>query len=252
MTDGKSVLLDIMKHTIGLGFIQQLKVVGTAESTKLYAIDNDRSTILNGTLHTPHESFIGEFGMGNLKILNSLIKMSTYREESSTIDVLTKDGQPTSLLFKDQYGNSDTYRFMSKEIVEQTMTIGQFKGVPWNIEFQPELTKVNLLGEMANIYTVTTGSESTPSFIARVEDGNLVFDMGSLSTGFEGKRTFAENVEGTLNKAWPYVLVNTLTILRLGLNGTCSMKLSDQGVSMITVDSGIGEYNYILPALTNI
>ena len=147
MTDGKSVLLDIMKHTIGLGFIQQLKVVGTAESTKLYAIDNDRSTILNGTLHTPHESFIGEFGMGNLKILNSLIKMSTYREESSTIDVLTKDGQPTSLLFKDQYGNSDTYRFMSKEIVEQTMTIGQFKGVPWNIEFQPELTKVNLLGK---------------------------------------------------------------------------------------------------------
>ena len=29
-----------------------------------------------------------------------------------------------------------------------------------------------------------------------------------------------------------------------------SMKISDQGAMQITVDSGVGEYNYILPAQT--
>jgi hypothetical protein len=34
----------------------------------------------------------------------------------------------------------------------------------------------------------------------------------------------------------------------LGLSGDKTMKISDAGAMMITVDSGLAEYNYILPA----
>jgi len=36
----------------------------------------------------------------------------------------------------------------------------------------------------------------------------------------------------------------------LSLDGRIKMSISDQGAMQITVDSGIGEYNYILPAQT--
>ena len=39
-----------------------------------------------------------------------------------------------------------------------------------------------------------------------------------------------------------------LTILRLSDTSTMNMKLSDQGAMMISVDSGLGMYEYILPA----
>jgi hypothetical protein len=36
----------------------------------------------------------------------------------------------------------------------------------------------------------------------------------------------------------------------LNLDGKIKMKISDQGAMQISVDSGIAEYNYILPAQT--
>jgi hypothetical protein len=36
----------------------------------------------------------------------------------------------------------------------------------------------------------------------------------------------------------------------LSLPGDKTFKISDEGAAMITVDSGIAEYNYILPAQT--
>jgi hypothetical protein len=41
-----------------------------------------------------------------------------------------------------------------------------------------------------------------------------------------------------------------LAILKLGMSGGCVMQISKKGALMISVDSGIGKYDYILPALT--
>ena len=61
----KDIILDVVKHTAGLGFIESVKVTGTADETRFDAMDPDRTVILNATLHGPHADLIGEFGMGN-------------------------------------------------------------------------------------------------------------------------------------------------------------------------------------------
>jgi len=45
-------------------------------------------------------------------------------------------------------------------------------------------------------------------------------------------------------------LAQVLSILKLGMSGACVMQISKRGALQISVDSGIGQYNYILPALT--
>jgi hypothetical protein len=59
---------------------------------------------------------------------------------------------------------------------------------------------------------------------------------------------FAADVEGKLTKPWSWPVAPITAIL--GLNGDKTIKFSDEGAAMLTVDSGIAEYNYIIPALT--
>ena len=66
----KDIILDVVKHTAGLGFIESVKVTGTTQETRFDAMDTDRTVILNATLHNPNPDLIGEFGMGNLFIVN--------------------------------------------------------------------------------------------------------------------------------------------------------------------------------------
>ena len=77
--------------------------------------------------------------------------------------------------------------------------------------------------------------------------GNLVFFIGDSSTD-KVELPFANNVEGELKTGWSFPLSTVLTILKLSDTSTMNMKISDQGAMMIMVDSGLGIYEYILPA----
>ena len=44
----RDVLLDIVKHTHSLGFIQAVKLESTDEGTSVEAMDDDRSVVLKG------------------------------------------------------------------------------------------------------------------------------------------------------------------------------------------------------------
>ena len=85
--------------------------------------------------------------------------------------------------------------------------------------------------------------EST--FIARVENGNLVFYFGDHSS-HAGNFVFASGVVGELKRAWHWPISHVITILNLP--GNKVMKISDNGAMQIIVDSGIAEYTYTLPA----
>ena len=50
----RDVLLDIVKHTHSLGFIQAVKVNGgDGTATEIEAMDDDRTVVLKGKLHNP-------------------------------------------------------------------------------------------------------------------------------------------------------------------------------------------------------
>ena len=242
----KDTIFDIVKHTAGLGFIEQVKVSGDDAETTLQAADTDRTVVLNAKLHKPVTEFNGEFGMGNLAFLNGICSLPNYKEDDASVEVNRRERNgvetPESLKFKDGSGNNDTYRLMSKEIIEQTL---KFKEPNWDVTFEPSKAKVGELTQVASIYG---GIE--PNFSVKTEDGNLIITLGSSEGGFLGKRTFANNVEGEINEGWSWPLNQVLAILKLGMSGMCNMKISSAGALMISIDSGLGVYDYILPANT--
>jgi hypothetical protein len=59
---------------------------------------------------------------------------------------------------------------------------------------------------------------------------------------------FHHGVTGKLKGTWAWPVSQVLSILNL--SGDITMKIADAGALQITVDSGLAEYNYILPAQT--
>ena len=59
---------------------------------------------------------------------------------------------------------------------------------------------------------------------------------------------FETNVTKELQNSWSWPIQQVISIL--SLDGRIKMSISDQGAMNISVDSGIGQYDYILPAQT--
>jgi hypothetical protein len=245
----RDVVQDIVKHTAALGFIQAVKVTGTENETSLDAMDAERTVILKATVHAPVQEFTGEFGLGNLGFLAGITGLPNYQDDDATVEVVTRERngvtEPDHLLFKDASGNTDQYRFMGKELINQALQTVKFKGVEWDITFEPTKQKVSELATVAGIYG---GIE--PNFTVKTDNGNLIVTVGAADGSFTGKRTFATNVDGELTEGYAWPLAKVLAILKLGMSGTCLMQISKRGALQISVDSGIAKYDYILPALT--
>tara|TARA_B100000927_G_scaffold256031_1_gene223120 strand:+ start:2926 stop:3678 length:753 start_codon:yes stop_codon:yes gene_type:complete len=249
MSTVKDAVQDIVRMTAGLGFINAVKVTGSDSETTLDAMDTERTVIVKASLHNPITEFSGEFGLGNLGFLAGVTNLPNYKEDSATIAVVGRERNgvetPDHLLFTDADGNTDQYRFMSKEIIEQTLQTVKFKGTEWDVTFEPTKAKVSELTAVAGIYG---GIE--PNFTVKTEEGNLIITVGATDGSLTGKRTFAQNVEGELNEGYAWPLTQVLAILKLGMSGHCVMQISKRGALQISIDTGIGKYDYILPALT--
>lgn len=239
----KDVLTDIVTHTHGLGFLPLVKITGESLETNIESMAETRSVILSAKTHNPVNEFSGVFGMPDLDKLNLLLKSPEYKE-NATIDVVTsnRNGEtiPTGLHFenKDKDFVND-YRLMSTQIINEKLKSVKFKGTNWDIEFTPSLSSTQRLKLQAQVHNEET------LFQVKVEKKDLVVSFGDAST-HAGNFIFQPQVEGKLKQTWSYPVQEILSILNL--DGDMTMKISDQGAMMITVDSGIAEYNYILPA----
>ena len=79
------------------------------------------------------------------------------------------------------------------------------------------------------------------------DNGNLIFKFGDANT-HAGSFVFEAGVAGKLKNSWLWPVNQVLGILNLP--GDITMQIADAGMMQITVDSGITEYNYLIPALT--
>jgi hypothetical protein len=239
----KDHLHDIVAHTHSLGVIDLVKITGDDKSTTLEAIATDRSVILKARFRGVVADFIGTFGMPNLGKLHTIINIPEYRENPVLNIVKQKrdNGEvPVGIHFENSTGDfKNDYRFMSEEIVNDKLKTVKFKGVNWDVDFVPTVTGIQRLRMQAN-----ANSEET-TFVAKTEDTSLKFYFGDHST-HAGDFVFQHDVGGKLTKAWSWPISAVISILSLG--GDKTFKISDQGAAMITVDSGIAEYQYILPA----
>jgi hypothetical protein len=238
----KDYLLDIVQHTHGLGGIDLAKITGDESSTKLNSISEDRtSVVIEGEFKNAIPDFVGTFGLPNLARLHTLLGLPVYKEDA-LLSITRNNDEPSSLHFENKEGDfQNDYRFMGESVVSSILKNFKFKDVTWNIDIVPTVTSIQRLKFMAQAHPDET------TFSAKTEDSKLKFYFGDPSS-HSGEFVFEQGVSGTLktNWSWPINYVNSI----LSLPGDKTLKISDEGASMITVDSGLIAYNYILPAQT--
>jgi hypothetical protein len=239
----KDILQDIVAHTHSLGFLPLVKISGEDKTTTIESMADDRSVIVSATAHKPVVEFKGTFGMPNLDKLNLHLKNPEYKENAQ-INVVTADRNgtivPTGLHFENQAGDfQNDYRFMNSDIINEKLKTVKFKGASWDVEFEPTLSSIQRLKLQAEAHN----EESV--FQVRTDNGNLVVFFGDAAS-HAGSFVFQANVTGKLKHTWAWPVTQVRSILNLG--GKVTMKIADAGAMQITVDSGIAEYNYILPA----
>lgn len=236
----KDILQDIVAHTHALGFLSIVKVTGGDETT-IDSMAEDRSVIMSAT--STHKVAEGTFGMPNLDKLALHLKNPEYKDNAK-IDVVTaeRNGEtiPTHIHFENAAGDfQNDYRFMAKAIIEEKLKTVKFKGAAWNVVFQPSVAAIQRMKLMSAAHS------EEPTFNVKTVDGNLVFNFGDQST-HAGEFVFQHGIDGTLAHTWSWPVSQVQSILNL--DGDVTMSISDQGAMMITVDSGMAKYDYILPA----
>lgn len=239
----KDILQDLVAHTHSLGFIPLVKISSENGETSIEAMAEDRSVIVQAKTKSPVDEFDSVFGMPNLNKLAIHLNCPEYKENAKiSVVKAERNGEtvPTGLHFENQAGDfQNDYRFMNTEIINEKLKSVKFKGAKWDIEFEPSVASIQRLKFQAN-----ANSEENV-FQVSTEDNNLVFKFGDAST-HAGNFVFQAGVDGKLKQTWAWPVVQVMSILNL--DGDKTMRIAEAGAMQITVDSGLAEYNYILPA----
>ena len=238
----KDILQDVVSHTNSLG-LTLLKVTTDEATTEISSLTDDRSIILFGETHDRVEAFTGVFGMANLDKLSLHLKNPEYRENAK-IDVVhderNEETIPTHIHFENEAGDFENdYRFMNQQIIESKLKTVKFKGANWQVEFTPTMAAIGRFKLMAAAHS------EEPHVNIRTTKEGLEFSFGDVSS-HAGKFIFNDDPKQKLSKSWAYPIKQIQEIL--SLDGDMTMYISDDGAMKISVNSGLANYDYILPA----
>jgi hypothetical protein len=239
----RDILKDLITHTYALKCIEFVKVTGTENVTKIETIATDKSLVIIGQTKEPCIELSGTFGMQELNKLNLLLDNPEYKE-NATIEVIWEvrggKNQPVSIQFtNNELDCSNKYSLMRSEFIEEKIKKMEFNGATWNSECQPTLSGIARLKLQSAIHN------DQDVFIVRVENSDLKISFGNAGT-HEGNFVFHKNISGSLKQNWTYPVTRFLSILNL--DGEKTIKFSDMGVALITIDTGLSIYNYYIPA----
>jgi len=243
----KDIFKDILRHSHALGFIEMVKISGTAEGTTIEAMDADKTVILQGKLHNPVADFVDQtVGLSRMSVLDGYLKFPGFGDEGAKVDIETqsRNGEdiPVEIAFESTEGHSGSYRFMLADVINQQLKTVKMKEIPWDVTIVPTQKNLKDLGYFNG---VLGGFE--PVFSPTTESGALYFNIGE-GAGDKGKLPINNNVDGELSGNWKWEIDKALSILRLSDSANCTVSFSNAGAMQIVIDSGLGEYTYILPA----
>jgi hypothetical protein len=242
----KDILQDIVSHTHNLGFLNIVKITGDNEATKIDSMADDRTVIMLAETNAPIPELAGVFGMPQLNKLKYLLDGSEYKENAK-IELVHADRNgvtiPVGIHFENKEGDfKNDYRFMNTEIINEKLKSVKFKVPKWDVELTPNLASVQRFSFQAGANT------EHATFLARTDGDKLKFIFGDQST-HGGEFVFATGVSGQLNKGWTWPVSSVLSILKIADVNNAKVSFSNEvGAIMITLDSGIATYKYIIPA----
>jgi hypothetical protein len=239
----KDILIDIVSHTHSLGFLPNIKITGSTNETIIESMAEDRSVVLTGKTNKVIPEFLGIFGMSNLEKLNFLLKCPEYKENAK-IEIIIQERNgiklPTTIHFENNSGDfTNDYRLMNTEIINEKLKSVRLQNFKWEISLVPSLSSIQKLKFQSQ------ANSEEDFFEVVTKNNNLYFNFGTNGT-HSGNFIFEANVKAKLKNSWLWPITKVIQILNLP--GDKILKISDNGALMIAVNSGLVEYNYILPA----
>jgi hypothetical protein len=244
----KDFFKDIIQYTHGIGKVELVKVVEADKSTNVYAIGEGNSVIISGAFSQTVDGLTGTFGMPNMNKLKTIISFDDIYDDKAIISVVTEEREgvttPVAIHFETESKDFvNDYRLMVKQMVENKVATVSFKVTPtWNVEFEPTIVNILKLKKQAQ-----ANAEET-NFTAKTEDTKLKLFFGSPSA-HSGNLVFHDQVTANaLTKQWEWPVDVFLAIM--DLPGNKIVRISNQGVIQVEVDSGLAVYKYNIPAKT--
>ena len=236
----RDYLLDLVEHTYDLGCIDLVKIVGDTSKTEIVGLAEDKSVVVEGAFANPVADFMGTFGMPNLSKLKVLLNLGEYKEDAKLAITKGSTGEPDGINFENKIGDfRNNYRFMTSGVVSEKLKTAKVRPVTWHIEFEPTNAAIQRMK-----WQMSANAEEA-NFQAKTDGSDLKFFFGDHST-HSGNFVFHPGISGQLKRAWSWPAKQFVSIM--DLTGDKKVRISDDGVAEITVDSGIAIYNYLLPA----
>lgn len=243
MTNIKDILTDVSKITKGLQ-ISMIKVVGTDKTTEFKASSDDSRIMMKADAKKMIPEFNGVFGLGSLGVLRGYLDIyNSYDNETAVVvNVEKTERNGTSVLsdisFKAKGQSAAVYRLSSESSLRKTAIFNG--GIAWDVEMtdipkakiQEFMKFAGVLGSIESFFSVST------------VDGRLIFSIGEENAAISRVQIDMGAVSGKLNSMHKYPTVEYLTILS---NNNPVIKFSNKGVAQISVDSGLIDYEFILP-----
>jgi hypothetical protein len=244
-TNTKNVIQDIVKKIGGLGFVEQIKVTGTADETRIEAVDADKSVIIKAKTKEAQADLVGEFGVANLQLLNGLLNFASYKTDDATFNVTRRDmngkSTPEEFEFRDAKGLGANFRLMSAQLVGDQPLVADIK---WDVEFTPAKAKIQEFQGLAGLY-----SQFDQFFSVKTKDGSLVFAIGEEgSATHRASMVFEETITGELKGELLWPISQFLSILKSADGNDYKVGITSKGALLVAVTTDHAEYNYILPA----
>src|SRR5246127_2837865 len=138
---------DIVDHTYSLGFIDMVKIIGSASDARLETIDADKTVVIYGEMKNPIAGIESSAGLTRLAVL----KGNMDSHEGSTVTGVSESragiNVPSELKFDDSAGFVSNYRFMSETMINEQVKVPPFKGATWNVSIVPEKKAVDRLAK---------------------------------------------------------------------------------------------------------
>ena len=205
----KDIFKDVLRHTHALGFIEMAKISGDEESTTIEAMDADKTVILKGKLHNPVADFVEQtVGLSRMSVLDGYLKFPGFSDEGGNVSIETQERNGDDIPVEISFSSAEGHTGSYRFMLADVIN-QQLK----DIKFK--------------------GAE---------------FDVTIEGAGDKSKLPINNNVDGELSGNWKWEIDKALSILRLSDSANCTVSFANAGAMQIVIDSGLGEYTYILPA----
>lgn len=241
----RAVITDAIKKINSLGFLDVVRVTGTAEDTKFEAVDGDKTVILKGKFNAPQADLVGVFGITHLPLLNGLLNFKSYQTDGATFGVKHRDLGGVKVTeefeFRDDRGQGSNFRLMAGTMVPEQPLVADIK---WDVTFQPEKSKIAEFAALAGLY-----SSFDQFFSVKTKDGNLVLAIGEEgSTSHRASIILQEGIEGELKGELLWPIQQFLSILKVAEGSDYTVSITSKGALAINMTNEYASYQFVLPA----